>query len=208
MDLSPPAAYLCGKVTQARGPPMTETDALRAWRKLARNNRLANARLHRACALLPPGEYAAPRPSFFGSIRATLNHILLVDRFYIGALEGRGLDRAALDAARACPDLPTLSRWQEAEDRRLLAHVLALTDRDLPAIVAVDRGDRVQKDRRDDLLSHLFQHQTHHRGQVHQMLSAAGHPPPQLDEFIVGDDAPARAADMAALGWSEADLMR
>lgn len=187
---------------------MPETDALRAWRKLAQNNRLANARLHRACAMLPPGEYTAPRPSFFGSIRATLNHILLVDRFYIGALEGRRYDRAALDEARACPDLPTLVQWQTAVDQRLLTHVLAMTGRDLWAIVAVDRVDRVQKDRRDDLLSHLFQHQTHHRGQVHQMLSAAGHKPPQLDEFIVGDDAPARAADMAALGWSEADLMR
>jgi uncharacterized damage-inducible protein DinB len=66
----------------------------------------------------------------------------------------------------------------------------------------------VQTDRRNDLLSHLFQHQTHHRGQVHGMLSATGVAPPQLDEFIVGDDAPARAADMARLGWSEDDLMR
>ena len=78
----------------------------------------------------------------------------------------------------------------------------------LTEIVAVDRGERVQHDRRDDLLSHVFQHQTHHRGQVHGMLSATRVRPPQLDEFIVGDDAAARAEDMARLGWSEADLMR
>ena len=74
--------------------------------------------------------------------------------------------------------------------------------------VAIDRGARVQHDRRDDILSHVFQHQTHHRGQVHDMLSATSVKPPQLDEFIVGDDYAARAEDISLLGWSEADLMR
>lgn len=183
-------------------------DPLRVFRKLAMMNRLANARLHRSCAGLPAEEYAAPRVAFFGSIRGTLNHILLVDRFYIGALEGRGLDRGALEEARACPDLPRLTAWQAACDARLLALTEGLTSDRLDEIIPVDRGDRVQHDRRDDLLSHLFQHQTHHRGQVHGMLSATAVPPPQLDEFIVGDDAAARAADMAALGWTEAALMR
>ena len=67
---------------------------------------------------------------------------------------------------------------------------------------------RDRPSRRDDVLSHLFQHQTHHRGQVHGMLSASSVKPPQLDEFIVGDDQPARAEDMALLGWSEEYLMR
>jgi uncharacterized damage-inducible protein DinB len=184
------------------------TDPLRVFRKLAQANRLANARLHRACAALDRAELTAPRAAFFGSIQATLNHILLVDRFYLNALEGGALDKPALDEARACPDLATLIRWQEASDLRLLAHVESLTPETLSAIVRVDRGDRVQQDRRDDLLSHVFQHQTHHRGQVHGMLSATAVKPPQLDEFIVGDDHPARAEDMARIGWEEADLMR
>lgn len=183
-------------------------DPLRVYRKLGQMNHLANLRLQAACAGLPEGGYAADRPSFFGSIRATMNHILLVDRFYIGALEGRGLDRPALETARACPGLAQLADWQAAADQRLLHHLAGLTPADLSRIVAVDRGDRVQHDRRDDLLSHLFQHQTHHRGQVHAMLSAAGVAPPQLDEFIVGDDAAARADDLRRLGWSEDDLMR
>lgn len=183
-------------------------DPLRMFRKLAQMNRLANARLHHALMELPAGDYAAPRSAFFGSIRATLNHILLVDRFYINALTGVGLDLAALDRARDCPDLATLMAWQEAEDFRLLHHVEALSMADMDEVISVDRGIRVQTDRRDDLLSHLFQHQTHHRGQVHGMLCATPVAPPQLDEFIVGDDAPARAADMARLGWSEDDLMR
>lgn len=184
------------------------TDPLRTLRKLAQANRLANARLHRACAALAPAELTAPRPAFFGSIQATLNHILLVDRFYLGALEGRPLDRAALDKARLCPDLPTLAAWQATADLALVAHVEAQTAETLARIVAIDRGERVQHDRRDDILSHVFQHQTHHRGQVHGMLSATPVKPPQLDEFIVGDDHAARIEDMALLGWSESDLMR
>jgi uncharacterized damage-inducible protein DinB len=60
----------------------------------------------------------------------------------------------------------------------------------------------------DDVLSHLFQHQTHHRGQVHAMLAGSSVAPPQLDEFIVDDDARFRGGEVAALGWSEQMLMR
>ena len=183
-------------------------DPCRAWRKLAQMNRLANHRLHGACAMLSAEEYAAPRAGFFPSIRQTLNHILLVDRFYINALEGNRLDRAALDAAQGLITLEALVAAQVQSDLRLLALVAAMAPDGLARIVRVDRGERTQVDRADDLLSHLFQHQTHHRGQVHAMLSSTPIAPPQLDEFIVGDDAAARAADMAALGWSEADLMR
>ena len=78
----------------------------------------------------------------------------------------------------------------------------------LNSITRAYRDERVQHDRRDDLLSHLFQHRTHHRGQVHGLLSGTSVAPPQLDEFIVGDDALARAEDMARLGWDETGLMR
>ncbi|MBN8631972.1 MAG: DinB family protein [Rhodobacterales bacterium] len=184
------------------------TDPIRPYRKLAQANRLANARLHRACARLDPAELDVARPAFFGTIQKTLNHILMVDRFYLNALLGLPLDRALLDEATFCPDLATLTAWQATADIALLAHVEDLTHGTLAGLVAIDRGERVQHDRRDDVLSHTFQHQTHHRGQVHGMLSATPVKPPQLDEFIVGDDHAARVEDMAALGWSEAYLMR
>ena len=184
------------------------SDPIRVWRKLAQMNRLANRRLHEACGRLTDAEYGAVRAGFFPSIRKTLNHILLVDRFYITALEGGSLHRAELDAASALTGLADLAQHQADCDVRLLALVGGLTAGDLSRSVAVDRGNRVQHDRFDDFLSHLFQHQTHHRGQVHAMLSSTTVPPPQLDEFIVGDDAAAREPDMAALGWTEAALMR
>ncbi|MGG2475622.1 DinB family protein, partial [Rhizobium sp. BR5] len=92
-------------------------------------------------------------------------------------------------------------------DEVLIAFVDGLDEDGLAAIVDIHRGTRIQQDRCDDVLSHIFQHQTHHRGQVHAMLSGTMIEPPQLDEFIVGDDAKARKDDMDALGWMENDLM-
>jgi uncharacterized damage-inducible protein DinB len=54
------------------------------------------------------------------------------------------------------------------------------------------------------LLSHLFEHQIHHRGQVHAMLSGTPVKPPQLDEFFCAGETGLRAADFAQLGWTEA----
>jgi uncharacterized damage-inducible protein DinB len=62
-------------------------------------------------------------------------------------------------------------------------------------------------ERCDDVLSHLFQHQTHHRGQAHAMLAGTSMKPPQLDEFIVADDAASRADVLKRLGISEAEVM-
>ena len=67
----------------------------------------------------------------------------------------------------------------------------------------MERRTHVQRDRAAHVLAHLFMHQTHHRGQVHAMLSGTSVPPPQLDEFLMPSDAHFRVADMAALGWSE-----
>ena len=180
----------------------------RVFRKLAQNNALANFRLHSACAKLLAGEFEAERRSFFPSIKATLNHILTIDWFYIDAMEGGTLGPQAWMVEQPCATVAALQEAQGAVDRRLLLLTDALTTGRLGSTVAIHRGDRIQQERMDDTLSHLFQHQTHHRGQVHAMLSGTSVRPPQLDEFIVADDAGARAGEMALLGWSETDLMR
>jgi uncharacterized damage-inducible protein DinB len=64
----------------------------------------------------------------------------------------------------------------------------------------------VQEERCDRLLMHLFQHDIHHRGQAHAMLSGTRVKPPQLDEFFSIGEAPLRAAEFAALGWTEAKV--
>ena len=66
------------------------------------------------------------------------------------------------------------------------------------------RGEgRVQRDAAAHVLQHLFMHQTHHRGQLHAMLSGTAVKPPQLDEFLMPSEPHLRTAEMAALGWSE-----
>lgn len=181
--------------------------ALRFVRKLAYANMLANDRLHEAVAGLQPGEFEAPRTSFFPSLMATLNHILIIDWFYSDALEGGALGPKAWANEIPFPDRSDLRAAQLASDRRLVAFCLALNDEKLDCPVRIHRTGRVQVERCDDVLSHLFQHQTHHRGQAHAMLAGTSMKPPQLDEFIVADDAASRADVLKRLGISEAEVM-
>ncbi|MDP3414805.1 DinB family protein [Falsiroseomonas sp.] len=173
------------------------------FRAQAHNNAWANHRLLAACARLDPAEWAASRAGFFPSLVATLNHILIVDWFYVDALEGGWLGPAAWANRVPHPDLPGLRAAQLAVDRRLIAHCEALDEAALAGIVRVNRGTRVQEERRDRLLLHLFQHQIHHRGQAHAMLSGTSAAPPQLDEFYPAEEAPLRAAEFAELGFTE-----
>lgn len=183
-------------------------DPCRTFRKLARNNMLANVRLHAACSKLQPGEFEAQQTGFFPSLKATLNHILVIDWFYVDALEGGTLGPAAWEDEEPYPEPSELAQAQRQVDMRLLKFCETLLPEGLARTIIVHRGARQQKERCDDILSHLFQHQTHHRGQAHAMLSGTSVPPPQLDEFIVADDADARQAEIALLGWSEDDLMK
>lgn len=187
---------------------MSGFDPVRVFRKLAYNNALANVRLHRACAALRSGEFEAKRVSFFPSIKSTLNHILTVDWFYVDALEGGTLGLRAFDIEEPFDSLDELSRQQAEIDHRLTAFCEGLTSETAMRAVDIQRSDHIQRERADDVLSHLFQHQTHHRGQVHAMLSGTSVPLPQLDEFIVADDARFRDAELTALSWDEAKLMR
>ncbi|WP_454687022.1 DinB family protein [Agrobacterium leguminum] len=182
-------------------------DPLRVFRKLARNNRLANFRLHQACHQLSQEAFVASRVSFFPTLRATLNHIYTVDLFYIDALQSGTLGLAAFAEEEPFVTMADLHVAQTELDEVLIAFVDSLDEDGLAANVNIHRGARIQQDRCDDVLSHLFQHQTHHRGQAHAMLSGTALKPPQLDEFIVGDDAKARKDEMDALGWTETDLM-
>ena len=176
------------------------------FRVMAHNNAWANHRLLAACAQLSAADVAAVRTGFFPSILATLNHILIIDRFYVDALEGGWLGPKAWADPMPCATVADLQREQAAVDRRLIAVCAALTPQSLDAIVRVNRDTRVQTERRDRLLLHVFQHQIHHRGQAHTMLSATSVKPPQLDEFFSIAEAPLRAAEFAALGWTEATV--
>jgi uncharacterized damage-inducible protein DinB len=185
-----------------------QIDAIRPYRAMAHNNRWANHRLLTVCAALSPAEFTAPRTGFFPSLAATLNHILVVDRFYVDAMEGRRLGPAAPSEPEPCTTVAALREAQEDIDRRLIAVVESLKAGDLQRIVELHRPAGVQRERMDRVLLHLFQHQVHHRGQAHAMLSGTSVRPPQLDEFFLAQEAPLRAAELAELGWTEERVWR
>lgn len=181
---------------------------------MAYNNAWANHRLLLACAQLSPAEFTAPRTGFFPSIRATLNHIVTVDQFYMDALEREAShepphpDYAVFFRPREpFETCAALQAAQYAVDRRLIDYCLALRDCDaLDRVVTILRSSGPQKETRTRLLAHVFQHQIHHRGQVHAMLSDTRIAPPQLDEFFSAMDAPLRERELAELGITEADI--
>jgi uncharacterized damage-inducible protein DinB len=178
-------------------------DAVLPYRAMAYNNAWANHRLLAACARLSQDELVAPRVGFFPSLRATLNHILVIDRFYVDAMEGGTLGPAAWADEEPCATVAALQAAQAEVDRRLIAVVEGLGATGLARIVDVHRGERIQHERMDRLLLHVFLHQVHHRGQAHAMMSGTSVPPPQLDEFFAAGEAPLRAAEFADLGWTE-----
>ena len=179
---------------------------VQTFRAFAYNNAWANHRLLAACGELSQAEFVAARTGFFPSLQATLNHIHVVDLFYVDALEGGWLGPRAWANEVPCPSVAELKVAQRAIDQRLIVHCDAVTAERLDEDVRVNRDTSVQIERRDRLLMHLFQHQIHHRGQAHAMLSETTVKPPQLDEFFAAGEAPLRAAEFNELGWREATV--
>lgn len=151
------------------------------FRTFARYNRWANARLYDACAALPAGEYGRDRKAFFRSIHGTLNHVLVADRIWLGRIEGVDAGIRSLDEI-LYNELPSLHAAREAEDARIMALADALDAGALARSVGYRnaRGDAFETPLHW-ILSHVFNHQTHHRGQVHDMLSGTEVAPPPLD---------------------------
>jgi len=174
----------------------------------AYNNAWSNHRLLRACGALTAADLSVARPSFFGSIIAALNHILIVDWFYVSALEGGCVGPSAFVDPVPCPNLSALRAAQRDVDRRLIAVTEDATLSDPARIVHMIRDSGTQTERFDRTFLHLIQHQIHHRGQIHGLLSMTDVPPPQLDEFYMSwtADAALRAPDFAEMGVTEADI--
>ncbi|MBL8708971.1 MAG: damage-inducible protein DinB [Rhodospirillaceae bacterium] len=149
---------------------------------LARYNEWANRQIYGAVGKLDAAAIAAPRTGFFPSLLKTLNHIVVADRIWLGRLTAQpetGL--TALDQMLH-PDFADLTHARADLDQRILAFVRALD----PARLAETLEYRtVAGDPHATpiplVLGHMFNHQTHHRGQAHAMLSGTEVAPPVLD---------------------------
>ena len=174
---------------------------------MAYNNAWANQRLLAACGLLAQEDFVAPRTSFFPSLKATLNHNLTVDWYYVDALERfvRGQPVNSEPGRFFEPEEPfatcrELHAAQRDVDRRLVDACVALTETQLERPVAVQRSKGVMHETVTRFLAHLFQHQIHHRGQAHAMLAGTSVTPPPLDEFFLAYELPLRQRELEELG--------
>ena len=144
-------------------------------------NRWANARLYEAALSLSDADYRRDAGAFFKSMHGTLNHLLLTDRLWLKRLTGEGEHPNQLNAILH-EDRRALARARADEDDRIIAYVASLDTGllDGQQKYATTSGKEFEQKRRD-ILAHLFNHQTHHRGQAHTILSLCGREPPSLD---------------------------
>ena len=155
------------------------------FRQLAAYNRWANARLYAAALDLSDQAYRLHIGVFFGNLHGTLNHLLLTDRLWLKRLTGEGDHPNRLDAI-LYEDRSELTRARIAEDDRLIAAVDKYDDAALANLHSYKTTSGMpQSQVRSDILLHLFNHQTHHRGQAHACLSIlTGDEPPSLDLLV------------------------
>ncbi len=164
--------------------------AIRHLRMLTRYTAWANARLYDALAGLPVGEVTARRNQGTNSMLSVLSHAWVVDQIWQAHLEGRPHGYASRNV-EAPPPLEELQREQRALDRWYIASADAMTDAAHDEVVQfrfVDGGAGAMT--RGDMLLHVVNHKTYHRGYVADMLYQAGSRPPVMDLPVFLCDVP------------------
>ena len=149
---------------------------------LAGYNAWANGRVYDAAAQLSDSAYRADRGAFFKSMHGTLNHLLVADRLWMRRFTREGDAPSRLDAI-LFEEFLELRAARDAEDKRITAYVDALTEE---RIAAAFRYSTITNPREIEqplgpALTHFFNHQTHHRGQAHAILTGLGREGPVLD---------------------------
>ena len=165
------------------------------FRMLGGYNAWANVRLYEAAARLDGDQYRADRGAFFKSVHGTLNHLLATDRVWMQRFTGTGTAPDRLDAI-LFETLDELRPAREAEDRRIVDFVDALDDARLAGSIRYRRvtTPEIFEQQLAPALAHWFNHQTHHRGQVHGLLTGLVGRAPELDLLFYQRLSPKSAA--------------
>jgi uncharacterized damage-inducible protein DinB len=150
--------------------------------QLAQYNRWANAQLFGAVGQLDAPAFQAPRSGFFGSLCATLNHLYVGDRCWLARFEQIPVPHRQLDEIPH-PLFAHLWAARQVEDARIIRLIEQATDSWFSGTLRYTRmADGVAATLPMDMaIGHFFNHQTHHRGQAHAMLSSTQVAPPPLD---------------------------
>ncbi|MGB3502152.1 MAG: DinB family protein [Mesorhizobium sp.] len=152
------------------------------FRMMAAYNGWANGVVYDAASALVSGDLDRDMGAFFKSLTGTLNHILVADRIWMKRFTGEGQAPASLDTILHS-DFEPLRAARLTEDARIQDWINRLDAKALAGrftyVTATDM--RTVSQRLAPALAHFFNHQTHHRGQAHMILTALGQPSVQLD---------------------------
>jgi uncharacterized damage-inducible protein DinB len=158
---------------------------------MASYNAWANARLFRMASALADELYRKDVGAYFKSLHGTLNHLLIADRIWMRRLTGLGDHPDKLNAI-VFDDLSSLHGARVEEDSRIITFVQDLAEPAFEEVLEYRMlNGAPQRQRRREILAHLFNHQTHHRGQAHAILTLLGVTEPDpLDLLIMQRERP------------------
>jgi uncharacterized damage-inducible protein DinB len=161
-------------------------------RAFARYNRWMNGKVYAAAARLSDEERKRDRGAFFRSLHATMNHILVADRIWLGRLAGRvaepgyiGVDGIKSLDQELASDFDELRREREKTDAAIDACVETFTAESLTGMFRLTRKGETRDIPLWWVVTQLFNHQTHHRGQLTTLLFQAGQDPGPTDLFAM-----------------------
>lgn len=151
------------------------------FQMLARYNTLANRRIYEVCAKLTNTERQQIRQAFFKSIHGTLNHIMVGDRIWMTRFRGEEIASTGLNAI-LYEDFDELRSRRVAEDEEIETFFSQIDEAFLIGTIRYRNNEgKIYNDPVELLVAHFFNHQTHHRGQIHDMLTQTDVAPPVLD---------------------------
>lgn len=152
------------------------------YKMFAAYNQWANQKLYSVAQVLTEEEFHRDTGAFFQSLFGTLTHLLVADSIWLNRFTGSGPVHNALDA-RPFPDIATLTQARQMIDARLIDYVETLSHDSFEQIISYTRSTdpTPQSHRLGPALTHLFNHQTHHRGQAHMILTVLGKPSLPMD---------------------------
>jgi uncharacterized damage-inducible protein DinB len=161
---------------------------------MAQYNRWMNERLYDTCEQLGDAERKRDRSAFFGSIHNTLNHLVLADQGWLRRFAREGVAFTALpDTLFALPetyslDLVLYDNWADLRAKRAqldaaIEQWVTQMPPDFPMhTMHYANSKGVQRVHPAwQAITHFFNHQTHHRGQVTTLLMQAGVDPGVTD---------------------------
>jgi uncharacterized damage-inducible protein DinB len=152
------------------------------WQMFTGYNAWANTLVYDQAANLSDADYRADRGAFFKSVHGTLNHLLVTDRIWMHRFIGGGETTQQLDAILH-ESFDDLRVARTAEDARIAAFIDGLDEAQLSAPIsyrAISRPATVTQ-KLHEALAHFFNHQAHHRGQAHCLLTILTGEGPCLD---------------------------